>query len=117
MVHPSKPRLALLVGEILLFVLCLLHLPALLGRPAIPFRAVRSGDQTVIHSIIDSRCTGGLLSGDTLLAFDSSSAPAPKALEFLADFSSIGAQHRLSYYPFFFGRVSYNHADTILRSP
>jgi len=97
MVRPSATRLVFLTVNALLFILCLLHVPALLDRPAIPFRAAGSGVHTLVYSLtVPERC-GDLVPGDTVLAFDGNAVPVPRVLEFLADFSTIGAIHRVHY--------------------
>lgn len=79
-----------LLVDILLLILCLLHLPSVSQRPRAPFETGMSVDGVRITHILDQSAAGDLRAGDRVLSWDTLPIEIPEAVEFLADIRSIG---------------------------
>ncbi|MEX2117148.1 MAG: ATP-binding protein [Bacteroidota bacterium] len=79
-----------LLVDVLLLVLCLLHLPSVSQRPRAPFETGMSVDGVRITRILDQSAAGDLRAGDRVLSWNTLPIDIPEAVEFLADMQSIG---------------------------
>jgi signal transduction histidine kinase len=84
--------------DIFFLVACLYQVQYLLGRPSIPFVLGQNGRAIVIERVVNRLASGGLVKGDTLLAFGGVSMESPFDADFLADYRSIDETVALSYY-------------------
>ena len=66
-----------LTVDILLLVLCVLHLPSLMERARAPFRAESSEHRVLIHDILDQSAAPQLRPGDQILAWNDLPIPLP----------------------------------------
>jgi len=92
MMRRVTPRFAaFLTADILLLIICLIHLPSVFYRPNVPFDVIKSDGYVVVAALTDTSSSGILHPGDILLKWNSLDIPLPEALEFLADLDSIGS--------------------------
>ena len=92
MMRRVTPRFAaFLIADILLLIICLIHLPSVFYRPNVPFDVIKSDGYVVVAALTDTSSSGILHPGDILLKWNSLDIPLPEALEFLADLDSIGS--------------------------
>jgi signal transduction histidine kinase len=92
MTQRSRGTYILLVTDLLLVLLCVLHITALLDRPRVPFVTQREGGTVVISEILDTHAAAGLRRGDALLAVDGYAIERADVLDYITDFSAIGEQ-------------------------
>ena len=91
MMRKVTPRFAAtLAADILLLIICLLHLPTVFYRPTTPFEVKGLEGLIVVTEVTDTSSSGVLRPGDVILKWDRMDIPLPEALEFLADLHSIG---------------------------
>jgi signal transduction histidine kinase len=86
---PAHTAFFLLIDGIL-FILCALHVPSLIERAQVPFEAVDVGSVVRITGVLDTAACSGVVEGDQLLSFDGRPLVTADALEFLANFHSVG---------------------------
>lgn len=98
MKHLTPRTLLYLTIDIFFLVACLYQVQYLLGRPSIPFVLDQHGKAIVIERVVNQPAAGGLVKGDTLLAFAGVSIESPFDADFLADYRSIEETVALSYY-------------------
>ena len=91
-----RPWLYLAIDSVILAV-CLLHIPSLVHRATLPFEVEKVAGDLLIHRTIDAKASGALQTGDIVLRWRDQGIAAPEALEFLADFASIGDTVRITY--------------------
>lgn len=73
-----------------LFVACVLHIPALLKRPSLPFAVLQQHAMLGVGMVRDANAAGGIMPGDIVVALDGRAVTVPEHLVFLADLRSIG---------------------------
>jgi signal transduction histidine kinase len=86
---PGHTWLSLCIDAILI-ILCALHIPSLMERAQAPFHAVDEGPAVRVTELVDSAACSGLSVGDQLLTFDGRPLVTADAMEFLANFHSVG---------------------------
>jgi len=76
--------------DLLLLVVCIIHLPSVFHRPSAPFEVQANGDRILVSRILDLEASGGIRSGDKLLAWNEMAVPNMEAVEFAADLGTVG---------------------------
>lgn len=86
----TRRRIPFVAADVLLLLLCCLHIPALLSRPRIPFLVEREGDGTRIFRILDADAARSIDVDMELVSADGHAVGQPEVLEYLADGRRIG---------------------------
>jgi signal transduction histidine kinase len=79
-----------LLADLVVLLVCALHLPALQDRSAAPFVVERDGHLLYVGEILDPAAAGDLRPGDVVLSWNGKPIPIPSAVEFLGDRGRIG---------------------------
>ncbi|MCZ6775148.1 MAG: ATP-binding protein [Ignavibacteria bacterium] len=86
-----------LTVDIVLLILCILHIPSLVERAQAPFRVEDKDHQVGITKFLDSLACPKLRRGDELLSWEDRQVSSAALIEFLANQSSIDEQITVSY--------------------
>ena len=79
-----------IIFDLLLLVVCLVHLPSVLQRSKVPFEVRGEDGAITVAALLDSSSSGGLRTGDELRTWNGLPIEVPQAVEFLGDMGSIG---------------------------
>ncbi len=90
MIKISKRIGLYLAINLVILIVCFLHLPAVLNRPMVPFHIIKTGQGLIIDKINDPLASGELQIGDRVIAWDKQSVNIPEVTEFLGEMSKIG---------------------------
>ena len=82
---------AYLTLDVALLAVCLLHVPYLLQRPALPFEARMSGGAVTVERVRDPAAAGTLKPGESIVRWENERLTEERELEFLTDFRAIGS--------------------------
>jgi signal transduction histidine kinase len=83
--------------NLIILVICFLHLPAVYNRPMAPFHIVRTAEGLFIDKIKDSLACGELQIGDQVMTWDKRSITIPEVTEFLGEMSRTGNQAVITF--------------------
>jgi signal transduction histidine kinase len=97
MQRPPPTIVLFLTLDIILLVICFLHIPSLVERVNIPFDLEYKKGRVVITGIDDADKAGGLLLGDELLTWEEKNIQSPEVVEFLCDTSRVGQRIAITY--------------------
>ncbi len=90
MIKISKRIGLYLAINLIIVIICLLHLPAVFNRPMVPFHLIKDSHGLFVDKIHDPLASGELQIGDQVIAWDTLSFNIPEITEFLAEMSNIG---------------------------
>jgi signal transduction histidine kinase len=79
-----------LTFDVALLIVCFLHVPSLIDRPAVPFDARLDGDHVLVTRVVDGAAAGSLSEGDRIIRWEGEPVAGEHDLEFLADFRAVG---------------------------
>lgn len=88
--RPSAGFAATLFLDVLLLVLCLVHLPSVAHRPAAPFEVTDVGGRVAIARVLVPEAAREVAAGDIMVGWNGIRVPLSEAVEFLADMGTIG---------------------------
>ena len=68
----APPAIFAVLFNIVLLLICVLHIPSIDARARVPFDIVERGNSVFVESIADSLAAGGLRENDEIISWDSS---------------------------------------------
>jgi two-component system, OmpR family, phosphate regulon sensor histidine kinase PhoR len=86
----SRRKIPFVAADVLLILLCCLHLPALFSRARAPFLAEMEGDHARIFRLLDVDAAPGVDVGMELVSVEAHPVSQPEVLDYIADGRRIG---------------------------
>lgn len=86
----SRRKIPVVAADVLLLLLCCLHLPALLSRARVPILVEMDGDRTHVFRVLDPSAARDVDAGMDLVSVEGSPIGRPQVLEYIADGHRIG---------------------------